>query len=313
MSFDLATTNNFLQAHNLLEAPQILLPRDASKRQYLRLAGTGKILMYSELSDKPDQFEKLSDLLNSLELSAPKFYAKDVPNNLYLLEDFGDNTYRKALSLFDEEELYSLAVRTLIHIKNHVTTTTDFLKTYTPDVVVNEALLFLDWYGDGFSNQACTDFEGIFYEIMGTFDVPHTLMLRDYHIDNLFYLDQRGGVAKCGLIDFQDAMFGPVGYDLVSLTYDVRRDLSTELREKLLIMYLGSFETALHESIKECCDKMNLARHFRIFGAFSRLAKRDGKVAYLIHFPRMFRHITELFQKPQFNKLKGWCEAHGII
>lgn len=305
----------FLKKHGYGDCVQSTIPRDASKRQYMRLEGAKRLLMISPESEKPAQFMAVGDLLNRAGLSTPKFFETQPEYDLYLLEDFGEYTYRKALSASeDEAALYTLAVSTLTHIAETITTKPDFLKTYDHTTALTEAMLFTTWFGDGFSESAQTDFRGIFEGILQPFQMPMTIMLRDYHMDNLFYLKDRVGVKQCGLIDFQDAMWGPVGYDLISLTHDVRRDMDEPLREILRAQYLSLFDKDMHGHLDHTFDVLNLARHFRIFGVFSRLAKRDGKPHYLDHFPRMISHVRHLFkQNSYFRELASWCDAHRII
>ena len=115
-----------------------------------------------------------------------------------------------------------------------------------------------------------------------------TLLLRDYHKDNLLWLPARSGVQACGLLDFQDAQQGHPSYDLVSLIEDARRDVAPAVHAACLARYLG--ETGLDaKDFAAGFALMAAQRHARIIGLFVRLLERDGKPEYLPHLPRVWR------------------------
>ena len=115
-----------------------------------------------------------------------------------------------------------------------------------------------------------------------------TLLLRDFHKDNLLWLPQRPGVRACGLLDFQDAQRGHPSYDLVSLIEDARRDVSPAVQAACLARYLAA--TGLDaKDFRTGFALMAAQRHARIIGLFVRLLRRDGKPEYLPHLPRVWR------------------------
>src|SRR4029453_14140732 len=107
-----------------------------------------------------------------------------------------------------------------------------------------------------------------------------TLLLRDYHKDNLLWLPARSGVKACGLLDFQDAQQGHPSYDLVSLIEDARRDVSPAIHAACLARYVGETGLADPAAFRAGVALMAAQRHARILGLFVRLLKRDGKPAY---------------------------------
>ena len=116
--------------------------------------------------------------------------------------------------------------------------------------------------------------------------VYETLVLRDFHVDNLMLLEGRSGVAACGLLDFQDALVGACAYDLMSLLEDARRDVPESLRVALIGQYL--LQRTDIDALQFLGDYRLLAaqRHAKVLGIFVRLAGRDGKHGYLAHLPR---------------------------
>jgi aminoglycoside/choline kinase family phosphotransferase len=118
---------------------------------------------------------------------------------------------------------------------------------------------------------------------------PECLVLRDYHVDNLMLLEGREGVAACGVLDFQDAVVGPVAYDVVSLLEDARRDIAPALAAEMLERYLGAFPDLDREAFMESYAVLGAQRAAKIVGIFTRLSRRDGKDQYLRHVPRVWR------------------------
>jgi len=139
--------------------------------------------------------------------------------------------------------------------------------------------------------------------------VPASLVLRDYHIDNLMRLD-RPGLAACGLLDFQDAVIGPVAYDLVSLIEDARRDVPADLRAAMRARYLTRRPGIDAEALDRAVAVLGAQRHAKVIGIFCRLAMRDGKPGYLHHLPRLWRMIARSLGHPDLRPMERWMDRH---
>jgi aminoglycoside/choline kinase family phosphotransferase len=134
-----------------------------------------------------------------------------------------------------------------------------------------------------------------------------TLLLRDYHKDNLLWLPARSGVQACGLLDFQDAQQGHPSYDLVSLIEDARRDVSPAVQAACLTRYLGA--TGLdRRDFGTGFALMAAQRHARVIGLFIRLWKRDGKPDYLQHLPRVWRLFERALAHEALAPLRAWVD-----
>jgi aminoglycoside/choline kinase family phosphotransferase len=136
-----------------------------------------------------------------------------------------------------------------------------------------------------------------------------TLLLRDYHKDNLLWLPARPGVRACGLLDFQDAQRGHPSYDLVSLIEDARRDVLPAIHAACMERYIGS--TGLDaKDFRTGFALMAAQRHARIVGLFVRLLRRDGKPEYLVHLPRVWRMFERSLEHPALEPLRLWVDRH---
>jgi aminoglycoside/choline kinase family phosphotransferase len=138
--------------------------------------------------------------------------------------------------------------------------------------------------------------------------VPETLVLRDYHVDNLMQLPSREGVAACGLLDFQDAVVGPLAYDLVSLLQDARRDIEPALVEDMLERYLAAFSHLERTTFMAAYAVLGAQRNAKIVGIFTRLDRRDGKSRYLSHIPRVWSLLNADLRHPALAPVADWFD-----
>jgi aminoglycoside/choline kinase family phosphotransferase len=143
---------------------------------------------------------------------------------------------------------------------------------------------------------------------------PKTWVLRDFHSPNLLWLPERRGIARVGILDFQDALIGPHAYDVASLLMDARADVSETLELALMSRYAvgrgmkdPSFDPAV---FARQYVTLGAQRATKILGIFARLNKRDGKPEYLKHLPRVRGYLMRALAHPSLEGLKAWYEAH---
>lgn len=292
---------------------------DASPRQYYRLEGRSLLLM--EDPTDPVGFAaylRLSAHLNDLGLSAPRVIAADPAEGLALIEDFGDATYANALADGREEgALYRLAVDALLHLHNDPRGAKVDQPHYDLQVILDELAIFAEWFGPAVAPDLdaadfARDWQALWQlalaPVGGRFD---TLIMRDFHVDNLMLLDAREGVARCGLLDFQDGALGPCEYDLMSLLQDARRDLSPGLEQALLARYLENAPDHLGrpEDIRRRYHLLAAQRHARILGVFVRLCQRDGKPRYLTWIPRVLRQFRTALTEANLTEISALLDA----
>jgi len=274
---------------------------DASPRRYFRLEGQGLILMEDPTDPVGfDAYLRLSAHLADLGLSAPRVVAATKPAGVALIEDLGDTTYSRCLSAGEDEgALYRLAVDVLLHLHHDPRGVQVDQPRYDLRKMLDELEVFAEWFAPAvapdldrtaFAQEWRALWEAALAPVDGHYD---TLIMRDFHVDNLMLLDGREGVARCGLLDFQDGVLGPCEYDLMSLLQDARRDLSPGLEASLLARYLENAPTHLGgaQAIRRRYHLLAAQRHARILGVFVRLCLRDGKPGYLDWLPRVLRQF----------------------
>jgi aminoglycoside/choline kinase family phosphotransferase len=260
----------------------------------------------------------VAGLLRRLGFSAPEVLAEDHEEGFLLLEDFGDDTYTRLLNRgFDEPALYALAVDTLIALQRAVGSAgPPELPAYDTTRLLAEAALLADWYQPAVSGAPLEpglreEYLALWRAVLPLAVVsPPTLVLRDYHVDNLMVLAERPGVQGCGLLDFQDAVSGPPSYDLVSLLEDARRDVPAALQREMTDRYCAAFPGLERPAFLRSAAILAAQRNCKILGIFTRLWKRDGKPQYLSHIPRIWRLLEHDLQHPSVAPIARWLDRH---
>jgi N-acetylmuramate 1-kinase len=297
------------------------LKGDASFRRYLRLEsahGTAMVMDAPPPQENVRPFLAVARLLHALGLSAPRILAEDVEAGLLLLEDFGDDTYTRLLAGgAAEEPLYALAVDVLIAVnRRFVAGRAPFLPPYDEARLLIEAALLVDWYLPAVTGRPTDaalrdDYLALWRDLLPrAAGVPATLVLRDFHVDNLMQLPGRAGIAACGLLDFQDAVVGPMSYDLVSLLEDARRDVPAALAAAMRERFLAALPALDRAAFDESYAILGAQRSCKIIGIFTRLCRRDGKPGYLAHIPRVWRWLEQDLRHPALAPLAHWLDRH---
>ncbi len=268
-------------------------------------------------------FIYIARLLSKLGYSAPIIIASDPINGFLILEDFGDYTYTRLLKAQSkkptEHELYAMAVDLLLDLHNRPNkeTVPADLPPYNEDRLLEEVLLFTDWYMPAVLHQKINfDCRNTYINtwrkiLVPILDAEPTLVLRDYHVDNLIWLPARSGIAACGILDFQDAVAGHRAYDLISLLEDARRDIPDELRKNMMCRYLKAQinftdQIELEETFFRDCAILAAQRHSKVIGIFTRLSLRDAKDNYLRHIPRVWALLNIALQHQALAPLANW-------
>lgn len=310
----------FLAANGWGAARRAPLAGDASFRRYERLHGGPRPAL---LMDAPPpredvgSFVTLARHLAGLGFSAPEIYAEDSEAGLLVIEDFGDHTYTARLAAgAAEKPLYALAVDLLIGLHRAPRAADVAVPPYDETRLIDEASLLVDWYLPAMRGEpTAPDLKRGYIDTWRLLlplaeATPASLVLRDYHVDNLMWLEGRDGVARCGLLDFQDAVVGSVAYDLVSLVEDARRDLAPGLAEAMIARYLAAFPDLDPDAFKAAAAMLAAQRNCKIIGIFTRLSERDGKPVYLEHIPRVWRLLEGDLAHPALVSLRDWLDCH---
>ena len=274
---------------------------DASFRRYFRLEAANGT-SYIAMDAPPDRenvpaYIQVAQLFDAAGVSVPHIIAQDVANGFLLISDLGNTTYLHELNHDSAYKLYIDALDALVLIQVH--SQPDVLPEYDRAFLLRELMLFPEWYVEKHLGLTLTEAQN--KELTKVFDAllvnilaqPQVYVHRDYHSRNLMVL----AAGNPGILDFQDARYGPITYDVASLLRDAYIQWDEEIVLDLAIRY---WERAKRAGLPVAPDIdtfyrdfefTGLQRHLKILGIFARLYHRDGKDAYLKDIPLVMTYI----------------------
>ena len=261
------------------------LPADASFRSYHRLKDKNLLLMNAPPGVEDIRpFVAVAEILSKLGFAAPTLHAVDAERGFVLLEDFGSGTFTNILTAENERPLYTLALSVLAALQEKTAGAALPLPPYDLAVLQREVNLLVEWPAP-LADTARAGYTALWLPLLNAVATPQkpVLVLRDYHVDNLMLRAEKEGLARCGLLDFQDALLGHPAYDAVSLLQDARRDVPEALEQEFLRDKDAAYTRAYYI--------LGAQRAAKIIGIFHRLNVRDGKPKYLHHIPRTWGYL----------------------
>ena len=310
--------NVFLESNQIKQKEIKAITSDASFRRYFRVAD--KILMDADptLVDDLDAFINVDNILINMNLNAPKIYSIDKENGFLLLEDLGDALFSKVLNINNEENLYKKAIDILVHLHGrniNQSSKNNLIENYSDEKLLAECELFIEWYIKSYLNiniseNQINEFKQIFSKIIISLNFTYdTLVLRDFHVDNLVLHQSKFGLQQVGLLDFQDAVLGSSSYDLISLIEDVRRPISIELRTSL-INYFIELTGYDPEQLDNEMAFFSVQRNLKILGIFCRLKIRDQKPKYMKFNDNAWQFINNNLKNPIMIDIYKWLKLN---
>ncbi len=273
---------------------------DASFRRYFRIDGAEQTQPSLIVMDAPPQHERCEPfvqagrVLAEAGLAVPRIMASDLGQGFLLLEDFGDRTYLQALGPASAASLYDAAARSLVRLQ--CASRSGIFPDYDRTILERELRLYPEWYvarhkGRTLNAAQEADLQQGFSQLVDAcLAQPRVFVHRDWHSRNLMVLEDG---RTPGVLDFQDAVYGPITYDLVSLLCDAYIDWPEEQRIDWAIRY---WESARSAGLPVAADFgefyrdfewTGLQRQLKVLGIFARLNHRDGKSRYLADCPRV--------------------------
>lgn len=293
----------------VLHAPVALTPAsaDASFRQYWRLAHDGRTLIAVDAPPPQEdtaRFAGLARALRQIGLNTPEILAEDHDHGFLLVSDLGTRSYLDVLDATNADRLYGDAIGALVRLQaaGPPAGLLAGLPVYDAAFLRRELALFPEWLIIGLLRLDCTAAEQRMLAETGealvasALEQPRVCVHRDFHSRNLMHTP----IANPGILDFQDAVLGPVTYDLVSLLRDC---YIAWPRARVEDWALGYFNLAVQSGVLQAAhesdllrwfDRMGAQRHLKAAGIFARLALRDGKTGYLADLPRTLGYVVEV-------------------
>jgi len=338
----------FLDSSGFLESTRQRMAGDASTRSYARLIRYDGVVILMNSPRRPDgaaiyggksysaavhlaeevtPFVAIDEGLRARGFSAPVIHHYDLDHGFLITEDLGSEAVIKGEPPRPIAERYEAATDMLAALHNRSLPETlplagqpnYVIPAFDIEALLIEVGLMPEWY---LPDRGVEPSEGMRAEFSARWRkllqkpaaAPKTWVLRDFHSPNLIWLARRSGIARVGIIDFQDTVLGPPAYDVVSLLQDARVDIPEALELTLLSHYIKTrrsrdarFDPA---GFAELYAIMSAQRNTRLLGTFARLNRRDGKPQYLRHQPRIWTYLKRSLSHPSLAHLRDWYLAN---
>ncbi|MFK8049033.1 MAG: aminoglycoside phosphotransferase family protein [Halioglobus sp.] len=312
-----------LQSSDAGESPEsalTLVTGDASNRRYFRLVCADKSYIVADAppeTEKNSEFVAIHRVLSNAGVRVPHLFAADIDRGYLLLEDLGDHSLLPALNENSVDAWYEKAQGILRKMAAVDLGSVD--AAYDHALFSEELSRFGEWFVTGLLNYTLSDSER---EIISRFssvllesalEQPQVLVHRDFHSRNLMILED----GELVIIDFQDAVRGPITYDIASLLKDCYIRWPQAQVEAWALAYKRQLDGWVNlqglsdETFLRWFDAMALQRHIKVLGTFARLYLRDGKAAYLADLPMVLGYIHETLdryavQEAAFAEFSEW-------
>ena len=344
----LKSLRQFLETAGYIDARRRRMAGDASIRSYARLIRDDGVVILMNMPRRPDgaaiydgkaysaavhlaedvkPFVAMDNGLRARRLSAPQIHHADLDQGFLITEDFGSALFVEGDPPQPVAERYEAATDLLAELHREKLPETlplapgsDYaIPIFDTDALLVEIGLMLEWYlpdrGVEPTNDLRAEFVMMWRKLLEKpAAAEKTWVLRDFHSPNLIWLAERSGIARVGIIDFQDAVLGPAAYDLVSLLQDARIDVPEAIELALFSRYIkarreadANFDAADFAALYAL---MSAQRNTRLLGTFARLNRRDGKPQYLKHQPRIWTYLNRSLAHPALGSVRAWYAAN---
>ena len=319
--------HGFLAGQGLSDCTLVPVGEDMAMRRYFRLCRDQRsfILMESIPDDHPDatpghkigDFLRIAAWLRGKGLHAPKVYAADEKNGYVLIEDMGDMNFRHALdSGTERQKLYELGADVLVKLSS-VKDVEISLPRYEDSHVHKGRRRVVDWFmpcvsGHKNLDSIAEEYLSVWSEIEKKLPpCPRGFLHIDFHLENLMWLPKKIGIARCGVLDFQGAMTGPLPYDLANFLEDARVAVPIDLRRGMMDRFCAGYDGDA-QVFRAWYRVLATQFHCRVAGQFIKLALVMGKPRYLAFLPVVAGYLREGLDDPVLAPLKQWFGSYNI-
>ena len=336
-----------LAENGMADAARRPLSADAGTRRYEAVRRDGETLLvmdapaatdgppirdglpYSQLvhlAEDVAPFVAIANALRARGFAAPAIHAARLDEGLLLIDHLGDGSILRSDGTPDRERYLAVA-ETLAALHDHDWPAllplpggrSHHVPTFDRRAMAMETELTLDWafprlIGRPAAPHERAAFAAAWQDAFRALDGAETsLVLRDIQAPNVVWQNDAEGIARVGLIDFQDAMIGPAAYDLASLGQDARVTIPPDLEAEIVARYRGSRATPVAGDLDAAYAVMAAQRATKVFGLWVRLDERDGKPCYLAHAPRTRAYLSRALAHPALDEVRAWFGAHDLL
>lgn len=295
------------------------MPGDAGMRSYYRVLAGGKSYVVMDCPPSyanVQSFVDIAKFLSENDFSAPQIIKQDTQQGFLIIEDFGAISVKNHLeeladNIQERRVIYGLIVDLLCSLQK--IECPPGLRNFDNELLCKEIELFVDWYiPHAYKRELKMHEFDEFIEIWQNVLVkqaamPNCLVLRDYHLENMMYLEARDAFRKIGLLDFQDALCGSPVYDLVSVLEDARFDVPRQDALELIDYFIEKKDLDKEDVLRNY-HILGAQRNCRILGVFARKLIRDNDDSYLKYIPRVEKYLEYDLSHPDLLEVKEWLK-----
>jgi aminoglycoside/choline kinase family phosphotransferase len=290
-----------------------VIASDGSSRRYTRIRKDNRSMIAMECdgttpSHRISDYVRIAEWLRGAGLKVPEIYDGSEEAGYLLIEDFGGISFKAAIEKGKPATYYGLAAE-VWKVMAQAKCDLDLPQYFSSHIDEGHRRV-IDWYvpvsrkqknADGLAEEyqkAWAEIEESLPECLQGF------VHADYHAENLLWLENEKGLARCGIIDFQGAMRGPVAYDLGNLLEDARINMPQDIQDEILKTYDQDFLAWYRV--------LTTQFHCRVIGQFIKMAVQDGKTQYLVHIPRLEGYIRSALKEPILAPLRGFFAREKV-
>lgn len=314
---------HFLNQHGWGDATYEPLGADMGLRRYARLKRGSETALFMDMSRAGiletglEAFVTIAQHFSRNSVNAPEIIAHGLDTGLSIIGDFGSESFGDARQNgVSDEVIYQKATDVLIKIRDSATINVLHLNGYEETLIRKRLHQFVDYYmplgADRLTTQADQDeFQLVLKQIEQTLPpCPMAICHADYHLENLMWCpDKPDGY---GLIDFQDAFWGPMPYDLLNLLEDARQTVPADIKQAMKDHYCANMTASEREAFDAWYVYMSMHFHCRVIGLFIKFARENGGVQFLDHIPRLQGYITNNLKNPILKPLQEFISRHKV-
>ncbi len=259
-------------------------------------------------------FVEMASYLRSNGFLAPQIIAYDSNEGLMILEDFGDVNIKNLIQNTPSNERKNIYHKMLdIIVSLQQKTPPKNLRIFDNKLLLSELSVFTDYYVPmvlkrKLDESELKEYEDIWQEILEKqINIENSIVLRDYHVENIMYVNKSLELGDFGLLDFQDALIGSPIYDLVSVLEDARIEVPRDLAMDCIEYFAQQKNLAISDVLINY-SILGAQRNSRILGVFARKFLRDKNDSYLKYIPLVQKYLKYDLSHPIMSKLKNWHE-----
>lgn len=323
MTADLSETQlRFLQDNGFGDYAVSPTTGDAGLRRYYLLHRDDEKVLFMDMSRSDYEsglhaYIDVANYLRSISIRVPDIYVEDQESGLSIIENLGDQSFGDVRAQIELPRLYGLATDVIVKVRdNGAADNVLGLKEYEHTLIYERLAQFVEFYMPAVTGKETNaDDVASFYAMQSDIQkslppCPMGLCHADYHLENLIWMPE--ATEGYGLIDFQDAFWGPLSYDLLNLLEDARQDVPEEIKTQMKDQYCASMNADERDAFDQWYIYLSSHFHCRVLGLFIKLYKERGMDQYLPHIPRLQNYVLKNLDQPVLSLLKQWIEERGV-